>query len=146
MRSRLIAVFVLFLTSQAFAEVSLAVRWTTDGMVELLFENPGKTNAELDIPVEGSGSCDKYFDVEAELFDGTPARKSMLYAPSIPSFVVTLKPRGRYVHRIQPSAYLNNVEVGKLKALRITYANLLDGTKTTSNWITTANKPSEATR
>lgn len=146
MRSRLIAVFVLFLTSQAFADVSLAVRWTADGMVELLFENTGKTDAALNIPFEGSGSCDKYFDVEAQLSDGTPARKSMLYAPAIPSFVVTLRPRGRYVHRIKPSAYLNNVEVGKLRTLRVTYLNPLDGRKVTSNWIDTANKPSEATR
>jgi hypothetical protein len=50
------------------------------------------------------------------------------------------------VHRIKPSAYLNNVEVGGLKKLRITYINPLDGTKTTSIWINAANKPSEATR
>jgi|688.fasta_scaffold177697_2 hypothetical protein len=146
MRLGFVAAILLVLTSQAFGDISLAVRLTTEGMVELLFENTGKTRAELDIPFEGSGSCDKYFDVDAELLDGTPARKSMLYAPSIPSFVVTLKPRGRYVHRIKPSAYLNNVEVGGLKKLRITYINPLDGTKTTSIWINAANKPSEATR
>jgi len=143
MKSGLIAVLFLLLTSQAFADISLAIRLTKDGMVELTFENTGKTDAELDLPFEGSGSCDRYFDVEAELADGTPGRKSMLYAPGIPSFIVKLKPRGRYAHRIKPSAYLNNVEVDKLKRLRITYMNPLDGTKTTSNWIETANKASE---
>jgi hypothetical protein len=146
MKSGMVAILIILLASTANADVSLALAWTRDGMVELTFKNTGKTETELEIPFEGSGSCDLYFDVEAELGDGSPARKSMLYAPGIPAFVVKLKPTGLYSHRIGPSAYLNGVDIGSIKKLRVTYTNRLDGTRTTSEWITTANQPSEATR
>lgn len=145
MKSELIAVVLMFLTAQTFADISLTVAWTGGETVELSFENKGQADIELEIPCEGSGWCDRYFDVEAEHLDGTRVRKSILYSSGIPSFIVRLKVRGLYSHRIKPSAYLSGVEIDKLKRLRISYTNPINEIKTTSDWVNTASQRVEPT-
>ena len=104
-------------------------------MVGLTFKNDSTEVIELEIPVEGAADCYKYFQIEAQTKDGGPAQKHPLYAPFIPPYTVRIKPRGIYVHRIQPSAYPNATEVHDLRKLRVQYTNPLSGTTTVSNWL-----------
>ena len=117
-------------------DVSLKIARARNERITLTFKNIATTAAELEIPVEGAGDCDRYFDIQAVTREGKAARKSMLYAPVIPPYAVKLKPRGGlYVHTIQPSAYLNGTKLEDLQKLRVKYSNPLTGKTLLSDWL-----------
>ena len=73
--------------------LTLVLSKRNDSEIDLHFKNATKARVELEIPVEGAGDCDKYFDIEAVTAGGKAVRKSMLYGPGIPPYVVKLKRR-----------------------------------------------------
>jgi hypothetical protein len=116
--------------------LTIELREVHDGrMVELVFHNISKESIELEIPVEGAGDCDKYFEIEAVTKNGRALQKSLLYAPIIPPYTVKLQPDGIYIHQIQPGAYPNAADVKSLQKMRVKYTNPLTGKKTISNWL-----------
>ncbi|WFB37504.1 hypothetical protein P3T73_06995 [Kiritimatiellota bacterium B12222] len=139
MKNILIFTTLLFaLCHVAAASDSLTLelgRSNDPGMIELTFRNASKAPVELEIPVEGAGNCDKYFEIEAVTTEGETARKSFLYAPGIDPYTVKLKARGVYVHRIHPGAYLNGAELKTLQKLRVKYTNPLTGASVLSDWL-----------
>jgi hypothetical protein len=117
-------------------DVSLKIRRARDEGIRLMFKNTATTEAALEIPVEGAGDCDKYFDIQAVTREGKAARKSMLYAPSIPPYGVKLKPHdGLYVHQRRPSPYLNGTRLKDLRKLRVKYTNPVTGEAILSDWL-----------
>jgi hypothetical protein len=103
--------------------------------IVLSFENASKAEVELGFVSEGSGECNKYFEIEATKKDGENAPASFLYAPYLGSYVVRLKPKSLYVHWIQPGAYLNGTGLEKLAKIRVKYTNPLTGKIIVSDWL-----------
>ena len=133
----LFAILGVCMVARAEDDVTLRLsrRDQSSKYIALSFENASKVEAELEFVAEGSGECNKYFEIEATKKDGENAPKSFLYAPYMGSYVVRLKPKSLYVHWIQPGAYLNGTGLEKLAKIRVKYTNPLTGRVIVSDWL-----------
>jgi hypothetical protein len=127
--------FSLMARAEDDVTLRLSRSYKSSTYIALNFENASKAEVELGFVAEGSGDCDKYFEIEAIKKDGENAPKSFLYAPYLGSYVVRLKPKSLYVHWIQPSAYLNGTGLEKLEKIRVKYKNPLTGRTIFSDWL-----------
>ena len=103
-------------------------------MVKLALWNKTGKDIEITVPVEGSGSCSRYFSVEVEA-RGKETEDSAGYATGFSPFVVRLRPAGVYVHFILPGNYPGGEEMENIKRLRVTYTDPATKEKVRSNWL-----------